>query len=269
MPHADSFERKSVPAKRGDKMNAVFETDRGRVRSHNEDSGGVFHHSTSLCLAVVADGMGGHNAGDTASRITISMFEQHWSETAADIQSPDDALNWMKSIIPMINREILLHANTHPECSGMGTTLVAALCTERFCTIASIGDSRCYLQSEDAFSQVTEDHSLVNELVKSGEITKEAAESHPRKNVLTRALGTDEKLAVDYRTIMFEEGDLLLLCSDGLSNKVNAHEMSRVLQSSDSLLEKANTLIRLANENGGEDNITVAILEHYAERESG
>ncbi|MCP3761948.1 Stp1/IreP family PP2C-type Ser/Thr phosphatase [Domibacillus sp. A3M-37] len=250
-------------------MNAVFQTDRGRIRSHNEDNGGVFHHNSSLCLAIVADGMGGHNAGDTASRMTIESFEKHWNETAAGIQSPDDAMNWLKSIIPAINADILIHASTHPECSGMGTTLVAALCTEKFCAIASIGDSRCYLQSEDGFSQVTEDHSLVNELVKSGEITKEAAESHPKKNVLTRALGTDEKLAVDYRTIMFEEGDLLLLCSDGLSNKVADAQMSCVLQLTDSLPAKADTLIQMANENGGEDNITVVILEHCAERESG
>ncbi|WP_046175099.1 Stp1/IreP family PP2C-type Ser/Thr phosphatase [Domibacillus indicus] len=250
-------------------MNAVFETDRGRVRTHNEDSGGVFYHKNSLCLAIVADGMGGHNAGDTASRMTVNIFQNHWMETAAAIQSPEEALNWLKSIVPVINIEILHHASTHPECSGMGTTLVAALCTEKFCAIASVGDSRCYLQSEDGFSQVTEDHSLVNELVKSGEITREAAENHPKKNVLTRALGTDEKLAVDYRTIMFEEGDLLLLCSDGLSNKVSAAEMHRVLQLTDSLQAKADTLIRMANENGGEDNITVVLLEHCAERESG
>ncbi len=250
-------------------MNAVFQTDRGRIRTHNEDNGGVFHHNNKLWLAIVADGMGGHNAGDTASRITIETLEKRWSQTGAGISSQDDALNWLKTIILEINQEILIHANTHADCNGMGTTLVAALCTEKFCTIASIGDSRCYLQSENGFTQVTEDHSLVNELVKSGEITKEAAESHPRKNVLTRALGTDEKLVVDYRTIVFEEGDVLLLCSDGLSNKVTAEQMHQILQLEDPLSSKADILIRMANENGGEDNITVVILEHCASSESG
>lgn len=267
--HVDSFVRKSVPARRGDHMNAVFRTDRGRIRSHNEDSGGVFHHDGRLCLAVVADGMGGHNAGDIASRMTIETFEKEWAETAAHIQSPDEAVNWLRSVIPMINATILQHAGEHPECSGMGTTLVAALCTEKFCTIASIGDSRCYLQSEDGFTQVTDDHSLVNELVKSGEITKEAAEVHPRKNVLTRALGTDEQVTVDYRTVMFEPGDVLLLCSDGLSNKVTPADMSHILHSAEPLEEKADTLIRMANQNGGEDNITVVILGHGAGSESG
>ncbi|OMP68556.1 Stp1/IreP family PP2C-type Ser/Thr phosphatase [Domibacillus epiphyticus] len=250
-------------------MNAVFRTDRGRIRAHNEDNGGVFHHKQSLCLAVVADGMGGHNAGDIASRMTIEGMEYAWNEANSQIESPDDAVEWLKSTIFEINAAILNHAKEHPECSGMGTTLVTALCTEKYCTIASIGDSRCYLQNEDGFSQVTEDHSLVNELVKSGEISRADAESHPRKNVLTRALGTDEKLTVDYRTIMFEEGDFLLLCSDGLSNKVSAVEMKDVLESPDSLELKADTLIQMANENGGEDNITVVILEHCPGSERG
>lgn len=250
-------------------MNAVFQTDRGRIRAHNEDSGGVFHHGSNLCLAIVADGMGGHNAGDTASRITLESLENAWGSSGAEIQSQEKALSWLETVISSINDKILSHAAEYPECSGMGTTLVAALCTEKFCTIASIGDSRCYLKSEDGFTQVTEDHSLVNELVKSGEITREAAENHPRKNVLTRALGTDEKLTVDYRTIMFEEGDVLLLCSDGLSNKVPAAEMHRVLEIEHPLADKADLLIRMANENGGEDNITVVILEHCAGSESG
>jgi serine/threonine protein phosphatase PrpC len=250
-------------------VNAVFQTDRGRIRTHNEDHGGVFYYGDDLYLAVVADGMGGHNAGDIASRMTIESMERAWNTSAPNIESSDDAIEWLKSVILVINTDILNHANEHSECRGMGTTLVAALCTEKFCTIASIGDSRCYLQSENGFTQVTEDHSLVNELVKSGEITREDAENHPKKNVLTRALGTDEKLIVDYRTIMFEEGDYLLLCSDGLSNKVTTAHMQYVLQSADSLPLKADTLIRMANENGGEDNITVVILEHCAGSESG
>ncbi|HZG74121.1 MAG TPA: SpoIIE family protein phosphatase, partial [Chondromyces sp.] len=134
---------------------------------------------------------------------------------------------------------------------------------------ANIGDSRCYIYNESGFQQLTEDHSLVNELVKSGEITKEDAEHHPRKNVLVRALGTEEKVVADYRTITFEEGDFLLLCSDGLSNKVSETEMERILTSQLSLTEKAESFVSLANENGGEDNITIVLLEQAAEHESG
>ena len=107
------------------------------------------------------------------------------------------------------------------ECEGMGTTIVAVILTESFSTIAHIGDSRCYILNESGFSQITEDHSLVNELVRTGQISKEDAENHPRKNVLTRALGTEVFVDMDIKTIVFEEGDFLLLCSDGLSNKVH------------------------------------------------
>ncbi len=111
----------------------------------------------------------------------------------------------------------------------MGTTIVAVICTNRFVSIANIGDSRCYLSNELGFKQLTEDHSLVNELVRSGQISKEDAEHHPRKNVLLRALGTERDVVMDIKTITFEEGDLLLLCSDGLSNKVKENEMVEVL----------------------------------------
>ena len=128
-------------------------------------------------------------------------------------------------------------------------------------TIANIGDSRCYLLNETGFNQVTEDHSLVNELVRTGQISREDAEHHPRKNVLLRALGTEKTVDMDIKTIIFEEGDILLLCSDGLSNKVNEKELSAILTNEDPLEQKASTLISLANENGGEDNITLAIVE--------
>ena len=123
------------------------------------------------------------------------------------------------------------HAQNHLECEGMGTTIVAVILTELFSTIAHIGDSRCYILNESGFSQITEDHSLVNELVRTGQISKEDAENHPRKNVLTRALGTEVFVDMDIKTIVFEEGDFLLLCSDGLSNKVHEHEMASTLKS--------------------------------------
>ncbi|MEH7106815.1 Stp1/IreP family PP2C-type Ser/Thr phosphatase [Bacillus sp. JJ1764] len=241
-------------------MKAVFQTDRGKIRLHNEDAGGVFLNKDGHRLAVVADGMGGHRAGDVASEMTISYLKSEWESTQG-IFTADDAEKWLKEKITRVNEMILEHAIQHAECDGMGTTIVAALSTNRFVTMANIGDSRGYLLNESGFKQVTEDHSYVNELVRSGQISKEDAEHHPRKNVLLRALGTEKMVEIDIKTITFEEGDILLLCSDGLSNKVSESEMTQILQNEDHLEQKATTLTELANEYGGEDNITLAIVE--------
>jgi protein phosphatase len=151
----------------------------------------------------------------------------------------------------------------------MGTTIEAVIASENLTTIAHVGDSRCYILNDSGFKQLTEDHTLVNELVRTGQITKEDAEHHPRKNWILRALGTEQDVKIDFKTIMFEEGDYLLLCSDGLSNKVNEKEMIQILQNEDSLEQKASTLITMANENGGEDNITLIILEYANDNELG
>lgn len=241
-------------------LKAVFMTDQGKVRQHNEDAGGIFVNKDGHRLAIVADGMGGHRAGDVASEMTITQLKNDW-ETSNGISTAGDAENWLREQITNVNNLLFNHALNHLECDGMGTTVVAAISTERFVTIANIGDSRCYLLNESGFKQVTEDHSLVNELVRTGQISREDAEHHPRKNVLLRALGTEKAVEMDIKTIIFEEGDILLLCSDGLSNKVNEKEMKTILTNEEPLEQKASTLISLANENGGEDNITLAIVE--------
>jgi serine/threonine protein phosphatase PrpC len=241
-------------------MNAVFLTDQGKVRLHNEDAGGVFINQDGSLLAVVADGMGGHRAGDVASEMTLSQLKQAW-EDSKGIATADDAEKWLMEQISHVNGMLFEHANNHLECDGMGTTIVAAIATNGFATMAHIGDSRGYIFNESGFSQITEDHSLVNELVRTGQISKEDAEHHPRKNVLLRALGTERTVEMDIKTITFEEGDILLLCSDGLSNKVSETEMADILVKEAGLEQKADTLIRLANDYGGEDNITLAIVE--------
>jgi len=241
-------------------MNAVYMTDQGKIRSHNEDCGGIFLNGDGNRLAIVADGMGGHRAGDVASGMALEEMKKFW-ESSSGISLPDQAENWLREHISSVNDTLFKHARANEECDGMGTTIVAAVMLEDSATIANIGDSRCYILNESGFRKITEDHSLVNELLRSGQITKEDAENHPRKNVLLRALGTEEKVAMDISTIMFEEGDLLLLCSDGLSNKVSESEMAEVLKSGGNLEQKASRLVSLANEYGGEDNITLAIVE--------
>ncbi|MDZ5474389.1 Stp1/IreP family PP2C-type Ser/Thr phosphatase [Bacillus sp. 31A1R] len=250
-------------------MKAVFKTDRGRIRQHNEDSGGSFLNRDGHRLAIVADGMGGHRAGDVASEMTLQNLQKLWEKTEG-IQTADEAEEWLKNNITEVNHLLFEHSKNNPECEGMGTTIVAVIITDRFSTVANIGDSRCYILNDSGFQQLTEDHSLVNELVRSGQISREDAEHHPRKNVLLRALGTEESVNMDTKTIMFEEGDILLLCSDGLSNKVSTDEMVTILNNREIVLEeRATSLINLANEHGGEDNITLVVIEFDNSNGSG
>jgi PPM family protein phosphatase len=266
-PLVANFEQRNEKKKRGERMNTVFLTDRGKVRLHNEDNGGVFSNQKGQHLAVVADGMGGHRAGDVASEMTVQFLKSKW-EKVENLRTADEAEKWLETTITAVNRHVFEHSKQHAECEGMGTTVVAAICTDLFVSLANIGDSRGYVYNDTGLQQITEDHSLVNELVRSGQISKEDAEHHPRKNVLIRALGTEETVEMDKRTIILEEGDILLLCSDGLSNKVNEKEMERILTNGQSLDEKASEFITLANQNGGEDNITLTIIE-YPDSEEG
>ncbi|OIK13987.1 protein phosphatase [Bacillus sp. MUM 116] len=240
-------------------MKAVFKTDQGKVRQNNEDNGGIFQNKDGHFLAIVADGMGGHLAGDIASEMTVAHLKDLWDQSEG-LLTADSAEEWLKTNINQVNKLLFEHSKNNPECEGMGTTIEAIIVTDRFTTVAHVGDSRSYILNESGFQQLTDDHTLVNELVRSGQISKEDAEHHPRKNVILRALGTEQEIKIDIKTIMFEEGDFLLLCSDGLSNKVKEQEMVQILQNGDILEKKAETLIKIANDNGGEDNITLIIL---------
>lgn len=245
-------------------MRTIFKSDRGKVRQHNEDNGGIFINSEGVHLAIVADGMGGHRAGDVASMMTIEMLKESWQQSS-QIETANDADEWLRIHISKVNEALFQHAENNSECQGMGTTIVAAICTEKFATIANIGDSRCYLFNESGFKQVTEDHSLVNELVRTGQITKEDAENHPRKNVLLRALGTETKVEMDVLTVIFEEDNMILLCSDGLSNKLSEQEMLEIIQNDQPFEDKADSFIDLANDYGGEDNITLVLIQYNDE----
>jgi protein phosphatase len=231
-------------------VETFFLSDRGRVRQHNED------------------GMGGHLAGDVASLMTIDFFETLWGQVKS-IDSPKEAEAWFSASVAEVNKSVYEHSLLHPECQGMGTTIVGAIVTSSFATIGHIGDSRCYLLNNSGYKQVTQDHSLVNELVRSGQISKEDAEHHPRKNVLLRALGTEQTVDLDLSTIEIEQNDVLLLCSDGLSNKVSDVEMQAEMSNSQELSEKATSLVQLANDNGGEDNISLVLVKITANHELG
>ncbi|MCP8616570.1 Stp1/IreP family PP2C-type Ser/Thr phosphatase [Salirhabdus salicampi] len=245
-------------------MLGYFLTDTGRVRNHNEDAGGIFYNMDRQALAVVADGMGGHRAGDVASFLAASTLHKKWKETKG-FDSPEKAELWLNEQIHKVNDVIFEKAIQNEEYQGMGTTVVAAICAEDFVTVGHIGDSRGYVSNSFGFTQITEDHSLVNELIRSGQLTPEDAEHHPRKHVLLKALGTEKNISIDTKTIGWEQDNLLLLCSDGLSNKVSDEELHRYLIEGDSLEHSAHQLVSLANERGGEDNISLAIIHHSSD----
>jgi serine/threonine protein phosphatase PrpC len=245
-------------------LNSVYKTDIGKIRTHNEDNGGIFPHPSGAILALIADGMGGHLAGEVASEIASRTLLGRW-ENAPHFSVPTEAEVWLTEAINVANNLVLEHAMTHSSCEGMGTTLVAAICTERFATVANIGDSRGYILNEMGLAQVTNDHTLVNELVRSGQITEEDAEYHPRKNVILKALGTHPSIEPDIHTLTFEENDLIFLCSDGLSDKISKEAIQSFLTSEQSLEKQAELMIELANENGGEDNISLAIIKYDLE----
>ncbi|MEC1256736.1 protein-serine/threonine phosphatase PrpC [Bacillus subtilis] len=250
-------------------MLTALKTDTGKIRQHNEDDAGIFKGKDEFILAVVADGMGGHLAGDVASKMAVKAMGEKWNEAETIPTAPSECEKWLIEQILSVNSKIYDHAQAHEECQGMGTTIVCALFTGKTVSVAHIGDSRCYLLQDGDFVQVTEDHSLVNELVRTGEISREDAEHHPRKNVLAKALGTDQSVSIDTRSFDIEPGDKLLLCSDGLTNKVEGTELKDILQSDSAPQEKVNLLVDKANQNGGEDNITAVLLELALQVEEG
>lgn len=242
-------------------MRGIFLTDTGRVRSHNEDAGGIYYNSQSQLLAVIADGMGGHQAGDVASEMAVSFIQKKW-ESAEKLTKPNQVEEWLIHTINEINELIYNHAQNNKECEGMGTTLVVAIYGDDFISVGHIGDSRCYLVNHSELKQITEDHSLVNALVKSGQISKKDAKYHPRKNIVLRALGSDKNVEVDVNVISIEPDDLVLLCSDGLTDKLTDEEIFDILTKHDfSLKEAGEELILVANQRGGEDNISLILLK--------
>ncbi|WP_164669054.1 Stp1/IreP family PP2C-type Ser/Thr phosphatase [Virgibacillus doumboii] len=249
-------------------MKGQFFTDQGQIRNHNEDSGGIAYNQNGQMLAIVADGMGGHQAGDVASQMATSIIQDKWQESN-EVTSPEKTETWLLETLNEINTAIFEKSKNKEECLGMGTTVVIAICTNDFVTVSHIGDSRCYLLNENGFKQITEDHSLVNELVRSGQISKDDAEQHPRKNVLLKALGTEESVAADTQSITWETGDKLLLCSDGLTNKVSDEELSQFTRTDQELETTGKELIDLANERGGEDNISLVFVHHDSTEKEG
>jgi serine/threonine protein phosphatase PrpC len=221
-------------------------TDTGRKRRRNEDA-----YVIAPPLFAVADGMGGAQAGEIASKLAATVLEDTDSGGLSGRER-------VTSLIQEANTRVYERSNTDPSASGMGTTMTIALVEDHQVTIGHVGDSRAYLGRGGRLEQITEDHSLVNELMKSGKLSPEEAETHPQRSVITRALGTDPDVDVDAFTIETENGDVFLLCSDGLTAMVADEEILGVLERHrDDLKRMAKSLVSAANRGGGEDNITV------------
>jgi protein phosphatase len=224
-------------------------TDPGRVRRRNEDAFVI-----DPPLFAVADGMGGAQAGEVASRLTAAAFREYHE---ADGLPPDERL---QAIIQEANRRIYERAHADSGFSGMGTTVTAALLLGGRVTIGHVGDSRAYRIRDGALEQLTDDHSLVGDLMRSGRLTPEEADAHPQRSVITRALGTDPEVDVDTVTVDVRPGDLFLLCSDGLTTMVGDEDILGILAAAPTLDDAARELVRAANTGGGEDNVTVVLF---------
>lgn len=238
-------------------MKSYSVTDVGQKRQVNQDF--VFASDEPVGnlpnLFIVADGMGGHNAGDFASSYAVQTFLHSVLED--ENQNP---IKIIRNAIEEANRKVLEKARTNTDMSGMGTTMVLVTVVDDYAYIANVGDSRLYL-IEDRITQITKDHSLVQELVRRGLLTKEEAQNHPDKNKITRVVGIGPEIEVDFFDIHLKENSTLLLCSDGLSNMVSDEGIWRIVNTSRDLREMGMRLISLANENGGKDNIAVVLVQ--------
>ena len=236
-------------------------TDVGRKRDHNEDS---FLIDEELQLYVVADGMGGHAGGGTASRIAVETIDKRLRELRSTVVEQPASGTLQDSPVPETIRSaveqaclaIFAKAQEDPELAGMGTTVISLLLDEAHAFFAHVGDSRAYLVRGDLIQQISEDHSLVNEQIKAGMITPEEARHSRYRNIITRSVGFEEEVQVDVMGLLAEPGDIFILCSDGLANMLEDQEILEIVHAN-SLDDIPARLIDLANERGGDDNITV------------
>lgn len=237
-------------------------TDVGRKRQLNQDY--VFTSDKPIGnmpnLFIVADGMGGHNAGDFASRYSVETIVQ---EIKGSFEKNPTII--IKKAIQAANRMIREKACSDANLFGMGTTIVVATVIGKYLQVANVGDSRLYIVNSEEIRQVTRDHSLVEEMVRLGGLSREDARLHPDKNIITRAIGVREDIEVDFFTVELKAGDCILMCSDGLTNMIEDEEIRTIMNSQRDLVEAAQELIYTANMNGGKDNIAVVLVRPFVE----
>jgi len=241
-------------------------TDIGKKRKLNQDY--VFTSEIPVGhlpnLFLVADGMGGHNAGDYASRYTIETIVEEIGSS-----SNNSPVIVLEKAIQSANRLIRQRSFEDEDLSGMGTTVVAATIDDDRLCVANVGDSRLYVINNREIKQITRDHSLVEEMVRMGGLQREQARSHPDKNIITRAIGAQDEVEIDFFQMTLSKDDIILMCSDGLTNMIDDEEIRMILQGQRDIVEKAETLVNAANNNGGKDNIAVILVEPFADEVIG
>lgn len=240
-------------------MKSFSITDTGKARLVNQDY--VYAREESIGelpnLFIVADGMGGHNAGDYASRFCVEAFAEAIASTAGS-----QPVGILAQALAVTNEKLLSEARLKPELKGMGTTFVVATVQNNLLYVANVGDSRLYLIRNGEIRQITEDHSLVEEMVRNGEIERDKMRFHPNKNIITRALGASDSVVPDYFEVELYQDDLILLCSDGLTNMMDDSDILAIAGEFTGNLEEAGKeLVGRANDNGGKDNISVVLIK--------
>ena len=240
-------------------MKTFYLTDPGLVRSHNEDNLIILNNANNEYLLAVADGMGGHKAGEVASSIAIEHIKDKFNSVAT-VGSKEEAIKWIRSTFSEINDMIFKYTSEHEESKGMGTTLVVCILSKDYLLFGNIGDSSGFVFKDGKLFKVTKDHTLVNLLISTCELSPEDAKFHPKKNVLMKALGAVNPAEVDIFDV--ETGvEGILLSSDGLTNMLSVEQIENVLKMDLSLEEKVRKLIMKSNNRGGTDNISVAVLD--------
>ena len=240
-------------------MKFACKTDIGKVRRSNQDCYAVGELPGRVAWAVVCDGMGGANGGNIASRTAVKTVSEKIASSWRQGMGANSICNMLKSVVAAANINVFDMQNSVETLAGMGTTIVLALIADGTAHIVHAGDSRAYHLQNGTLTQVTKDHSIVQSLVEQGKLTEKEAREHPRRNVITRALGVAETLDVDYTELDLENGEGLLLCTDGLSGYAEVEEMEQIIASYP-FVERAEQLVNLANQNGGGDNITVVTI---------
>lgn len=240
-------------------MNIFSFTDKGKVRSSNQDAVATGVFSDGALWAIVCDGMGGANGGNIASRLAVEYISASLKAGYRENMGESSIKNLLETAIYAANIRVFDKSRESSELSGMGTTVVVAIVTEKEAYFSHVGDSRAYLIDSEKITQITRDHSIVQSMIEEGKISAEEAKHHPRKNVITRALGVDESVVPEFTVCDFKKNEKILLCTDGLSNYVDANELKEFL-SKDQDGDYSKQLVDLANDNGGGDNITAAVI---------
>jgi len=245
-------------------MKFCVKTDIGQKREQNEDNYSIIADKPGIPVSfIIADGMGGHNAGEIASKLAVDFVSDYITSNPDEFTNESDIFDKISALLNKANLFIIENAKKNKNNSGMGTTLIVAVLLNKKLFIGHVGDSRAYLIRDEKLTQITTDHSYIEELLKSGSITKEEAENHPQKNIITRALGSFEPIEADTYLVELQNKDSFLFCTDGLTNMLNDQEIEKITVDSNDSEEVCNKLIEASIANGGEDNITVIIIKEF------